>query len=92
MTCVPPLAWSQGATTEGGRGPSIWDTFAKVPGHIFGNQTGDVAVDFYHRFLEVSNKSLLGTDKARPAPTMRRGCCVGGHEGNGAAVQLEPAS
>ncbi|GAB4820729.1 hypothetical protein N2152v2_007775 [Parachlorella kessleri] len=42
----------EGATTEGGRGPSIWDTFVKVPGHIFGNQTGDVAVDFYHRFLE----------------------------------------
>ena len=35
----------------GGRpGPSIWDTFARVPGAIADGQTGDVACDHYHRY------------------------------------------
>jgi len=37
---------------EGGRGPSIWDTFCRVPGTIRGGDTGDVACDQYHRFEE----------------------------------------
>jgi beta-glucosidase/6-phospho-beta-glucosidase/beta-galactosidase len=35
---------------EGGRGPSIWDTFSHTPGKTFNGETGDVADDFYHLF------------------------------------------
>jgi beta-glucosidase len=39
----------EGAVHEGGRGESIWDTFCRVPGAIANGDTGDVAVDHYHR-------------------------------------------
>ena len=42
----------EGAAAEDGRGRSIWDTFARVPGAIVDGQTGDDASDHYHRFLE----------------------------------------
>ncbi len=42
----------EGAATEGGKGPSIWDTFAAEPGRIMDGSTGDVACDHYHRFEE----------------------------------------
>jgi beta-galactosidase len=42
----------EGATTEDGRGRSIWDTFCRVPGAIADGQTGDGACDHYHRFRE----------------------------------------
>src|SRR5215218_6743943 len=42
----------EGATTEDGRGPMIWDTFARVPGAVVNGQTGDVACDHYHRYRE----------------------------------------
>ncbi|AZI58661.1 beta-glucosidase [Nakamurella antarctica] len=42
----------EGAATEGGRGPSIWDTFSHTPGKVLGGDTGDVAVDHYHRYEE----------------------------------------
>jgi beta-glucosidase len=41
----------EGAVAEGGRGPSIWDTFSHTPGTIAGGETGDVATDHYHRYL-----------------------------------------
>ncbi|MFC6645287.1 GH1 family beta-glucosidase [Granulicella cerasi] len=40
----------EGAVKEGGRGVSIWDTFAHTPGKVDSGDTGDVADDFYHRF------------------------------------------
>ncbi len=40
----------EGATAEDGRGPSIWDTFARQPGAIADGSTGDVACDHYHRY------------------------------------------
>jgi beta-glucosidase len=40
----------EGAVAEGGRGPSIWDTFAHTPGRILRGETGDVACDHYHRW------------------------------------------
>lgn len=40
----------EGATTVDGRGRSIWDTFAEVPGKILGGDTGDPADDHYHRY------------------------------------------
>jgi beta-glucosidase len=42
----------EGAPDEDGRGPSVWDTFARVPGAITEGHTGDVACDHYHRFPE----------------------------------------
>ncbi len=40
----------EGAATEDGRGPSIWDTFSHTPGRVRGGDTGDVAADHYHRW------------------------------------------
>jgi len=42
----------EGAATEDGRSPSIWDTFCKTPGKVYGGHTGDVACDHYHRYKE----------------------------------------
>lgn len=42
----------EGAVTEDGRGPSIWDTFSHTPGKIADGAVGDVAVDHYHRYVE----------------------------------------
>lgn len=42
----------EGAVNEGGRGPSIWDTFAHTNGTIEDGTTGDVADDHYHRWDE----------------------------------------
>ena len=39
----------EGATREDGRAPSIWDVFAAEPGRTHEGQTGEVAVDHYHR-------------------------------------------
>ena len=42
----------EGATTEDGRGTSIWDTFTRVPGAVVGGDTADEACDHYHRYPE----------------------------------------
>ena len=42
----------EGAAHEDGRGPSIWDTFCQTPGKVANGDTGDVANDHYHRYLE----------------------------------------
>lgn len=42
----------EGATKEDGKGEHIWDVYTKEPGHVFENQSGDVACDHYHRFAE----------------------------------------
>ena len=39
----------EGAYNEDGRGLSVWDTFSREPGKVFGGHTGDVACDHYHR-------------------------------------------
>jgi beta-glucosidase len=39
----------EGAAREGGRGPSIWDTFSHTPGKVRRGDTGDIACDSYHR-------------------------------------------
>lgn len=40
----------EGATSEDGRGPSIWDSFCKLPGVIADDSNGDQACDHYHRW------------------------------------------
>src|SRR3954449_11603534 len=42
----------EGAVSEDGRGPSIWDTFAHTPGAISDGTAGDVADDHYPRYAE----------------------------------------
>ncbi|MED6211693.1 Beta-glucosidase 42, partial [Stylosanthes scabra] len=42
----------EGASNEGGRGPSIWDAFSHTEGKILDKSNGDVAVDHYHRYME----------------------------------------
>ncbi|MCP2370319.1 beta-glucosidase [Agromyces terreus] len=40
----------EGGAAEGGRGPSIWDTFSHSPGRVLNGDTGDVACDHFHRW------------------------------------------
>lgn len=40
----------EGGAKEGGRGPSIWDTFSHTPGKTLNGDTGDVACDHHHRY------------------------------------------
>ncbi|MBM7775196.1 beta-glucosidase [Actinokineospora baliensis] len=42
----------EGAVAEGGRAPSVWDTFCAEPGRIRDGDTGSVATDHYHRYRE----------------------------------------
>ncbi|NEA31765.1 GH1 family beta-glucosidase [Streptomyces sp. SID13031] len=56
----------EGAVTEGGRGPSTWDTFCAEPGRIVNGDTGAVACDHYHRYAEdVGLMKELGVDVYR---------------------------
>ena len=40
----------EGAASEGGRGPSIWDAFSHEKGKTHDGDSGDVADDHYHRY------------------------------------------
>lgn len=42
----------EGAVSDDGCGPSIWDRFSHEPGRVVGGDTGDVACDHYHRYRE----------------------------------------
>ena len=42
----------EGAVEEDGRGKSIWDVYSHSPGRVKGGDTGDVACDHYHRWVE----------------------------------------
>lgn len=42
----------EGAVAEGGRKPSVWDTFSATPGRVRDGSTGAIACDHYHRFLD----------------------------------------
>ncbi|MDX8032047.1 GH1 family beta-glucosidase [Lentzea sp. BCCO 10_0856] len=56
----------EGAASLGGRGPSIWDTFATVPGAVANGDTGDVAADHYHRWVDDMRLLIdLGVDAYR---------------------------
>lgn len=41
----------EGAWNLDGKGPSIWDDFVRINGTIKNGDTGDVADDFYHKYM-----------------------------------------
>ncbi|KFY62766.1 hypothetical protein V496_04410 [Pseudogymnoascus sp. VKM F-4515 (FW-2607)] len=60
MSLPPDFEWGfataayqiEGAVSEGGRGPSIWDTFCHLEPSKTNGDNGDVACDHYHRYEE----------------------------------------
>lgn len=48
--CATSSFQIEGAATEGGRLPSIWDDFCLQPGHIRDGSNGLVACDHFHRY------------------------------------------
>jgi beta-glucosidase len=56
----------EGAASADGRGRSVWDSFTRVPGHVRGGDTGDVACDSYHLYREdVALMASLGLNAYR---------------------------
>jgi beta-glucosidase len=56
----------EGAWNEDGKGESIWDRFAHTPGKIQNGDTGDVALDHYHRYKDdIALIKSLGTGAYR---------------------------
>ncbi len=56
----------EGAVDAGGRGPTIWDTFSHTPGKTYQGETGDRAIDHYHRLAEdVALMQQLGVNAYR---------------------------
>ena len=56
----------EGAWDQGGRAPSIWDTFSHTPGKTLGGDNGDEAIDHYHRFHDdVALMADLGVNSYR---------------------------
>jgi beta-glucosidase len=56
----------EGAPEVGGRGPSIWDTFSHTPGRTMDGDTGDVAIEHYHRYpQDVALMAELGLTSYR---------------------------
>ncbi|WP_273488324.1 GH1 family beta-glucosidase [Roseateles chitosanitabidus] len=56
----------EGAVDVDGRGPSIWDTFARQPGRTVNGESGAVACDHYRRWADdVAMIAGLGLDAYR---------------------------
>jgi beta-glucosidase len=56
----------EGASSEDGKGDSVWDRFARRPGAIKTGETGDRACDHYHRWREdVELMRWMGLDAYR---------------------------
>jgi beta-glucosidase len=74
LTFPPDFVWGvstsafqiEGATSEGGRGPSIWDTFTATAGKIANGEHAKVAADHYHRYPEdIALMAELGVNTYR---------------------------
>ncbi|NJP32939.1 GH1 family beta-glucosidase [Micromonospora thermarum] len=79
----------EGAVDEDGRGPSIWDTFARSPGRIVDGSTGDVACAHYHRYAEdVALMARLGVGAYRFSIAWPRVRPAGGGPVNAAGLDF----
>lgn len=57
---------TEGAWREGGKSPSNWDVFCRVPGKVKGGDDGRVAIDHYHRYkTDVALMARLGLQAYR---------------------------
>ncbi len=72
----------EGAVTEEGRGPSIWDTFSHIPGKTNKGDTGDVADDHFHLYKE---DVQLMKDLGLTALSVLGGVAAGVSDGDGRA-------
>ncbi|GAA3619834.1 GH1 family beta-glucosidase [Kineosporia mesophila] len=56
----------EGAAAADGRGLSIWDVFSHTPGRTVNGDSGDVAIDHYHRYKDdVAIMASLGLEAYR---------------------------
>jgi beta-glucosidase len=56
----------EGSPLADGAGPSIWHRFTHTPNLVQGGDTGDVACDHYHRYLDdVALMRTLGMNAYR---------------------------
>lgn len=56
----------EGASRQDGRGECIWTRFSHTPGKVLNADTGDVATDHYHRYVEdVALMKTLGLQAYR---------------------------
>lgn len=56
----------EGAWQEDGKGPNIWDVFSHTPRKVANGDTGDVAIDHYHRYPDdVALMASLGLQAYR---------------------------
>jgi beta-glucosidase len=77
----------EGAVTEDGRGPSIWDTFSHTDDKVADGDTGDVACDHYHRYGEdVALMAELGVGAYRFSIAWPRVQPTGTGPANGAGL------
>jgi beta-glucosidase len=73
----------EGAWNEDGKGESIWDRFAHTSGKIRNGDTGDVALDHYHRYPDdVQSIKALGAKTYRFSMSWPRIFPQGGGEPN----------
>ncbi len=87
ITFPPDFLWGaataayqiEGAASEGGRGDSIWDVFAHVPGAVLNGDDGSVACDHYTRYAgDVDLMSELNLGAYRFSVSWARICPDGG--------------
>lgn len=50
--CATASYQVEGAANLDGRGPSVWDTFSRLPGRTLNDQNADVSVDQYGKYKE----------------------------------------
>ena len=50
--CATAAYQIEGAVNTDGRGPTNWDVFSHTPGRVANGDTGDVACDSYHRYVD----------------------------------------
>ncbi|EIW77006.1 glycoside hydrolase family 1 protein [Coniophora puteana RWD-64-598 SS2] len=71
----------EGAHNEGGRLPSIWDTFSHTPGKTEGGASGDVATNSYHLWREdIALLKSLGAQAYRFSISWSRVIPLGGRD------------